>query len=204
MLEVHDLTARRGHATLFSGVSFQLAAGQALALTGPNGSGKTTLLRILAGLTSPAAGTVRWRGKDVAPFAPCIRQDTLLSAHVPALKDELSAAENLSLQCALTGHRVADYDIRVALDAIGLGTAQRLPAAVLSQGQRRRIGLARLLLVRRPLWLLDEPTTALDVAGMAQLGRLLGDHLESGGVVVATTHQALDIPADRLKSLALA
>lgn len=204
MLEVHDLTARRGYATLFSGVSFRLAAGQALALTGPNGSGKTTLLRILAGLTAPDAGTVSWCGKTVAPFAPSIRQDTLLSAHVSALKDELTAAENLSIQCALTGARVAEYDIRVALDAIGLGPAQSLPAAVLSQGQRRRIGLARLLLVRRPLWLLDEPTTALDVAGMAQLGRLLVDHLESGGIVVATTHQVLDIPADRLKSLALA
>ena len=204
MLEVHDLAARRGHATLFTGVSFRLAAGQALALTGPNGSGKTTLLRILAGLTAPWAGTVRWRDKTLAPFAPSMRQNALLAAHVPALKDELTAAENLTIQCALAGHQVAMVDVRVALDAVGLGAAQALPAGVLSQGQRRRIGLARLLLVRRPLWLLDEPATALDAGGLALLGHLLVDHLDSGGMVVATTHQVLDVPPERMKSLALA
>lgn len=204
MLEAQDLAARRGHATLFSGVSFRLAEGRVLVLTGPNGSGKTTLLRILAGLTAPAAGMVRWRDEVVAPFAPRMRQDALLAGHVPALKDELTAAENLAIQCALAGQPVATAAAHTALDAVALGAAaQRLPAGVLSQGQRRRIGLARLTLVPRPLWLLDEPATALDAAGLALLAQLIGAQLGTGGTVVATSHQLLDLPAASVTALAL-
>ena len=118
MLEAHDLAARRGHSTLFSGVSFRLAQGRVLTLTGPNGSGKTTLLRILAGLTAPWSGTVRWQDQPIAPFAPRIRQDALLAGHVPGLKDELTAAENLEVQCALAGQPVAAANVRAALDAV--------------------------------------------------------------------------------------
>ena len=203
MLEAHDLAARRGHSTLFSGVSFRLAQGRVLTLTGPNGSGKTTLLRILAGLTAPWSGTVRWQDQPIAPFAPRIRQDALLAGHVPGLKDELTAAENLEVQCALAGQPVASANVRAALEAVALGAAHALPAAVLSQGQRRRIGLARLMLVQRPLWLLDEPATALDTAGLGLLARLVAAHVVAGGIVVATTHQALDLPPERMTALAL-
>ena len=204
MLEAHNLAARRGHSTLFAGVSFRLAEGRVLTLTGPNGSGKTTLLRILAGLTAPSAGTVRWRDKVMTPFAPAMRQEALLSAHVPALKDELTAAENLAIQCALAGQTVAPPDLSRALDTVALDAARNLPAGVLSQGQRRRIGLARLMLVRRPLWLLDEPATALDTTALALLARLIGEHTDTGGIVLAATHQSLDLPADRVTTLALA
>jgi heme exporter protein A len=203
MLEAQDLAARRGHSTLFTGVSFRLAQGRVLTLTGPNGSGKTTLLRILAGLTAPWSGHVRWQDQAVTPFAPRIRQDALLAGHVPGLKDELTAAENLEIQCALAGQPVPASNVRAALEAVALGAAHALPAGVLSQGQRRRVSLARLMLVQRPLWLLDEPATALDTAGLALLARLVGAHVVAGGIVVATTHQALDLPPERMTALAL-
>ncbi|MEP7329158.1 MAG: cytochrome c biogenesis heme-transporting ATPase CcmA [Betaproteobacteria bacterium] len=204
MLEVQNLAARRGYSTLFAGVSFRLAQGRVLTLTGPNGSGKTTLLRILAGLTAPWEGVVCWRDEVLAPFAPRLRQDALLAAHVPALKDELTAGENLTFQCALAGQSASAAEVRHALDAVALDAARALPAGVLSQGQRRRIGLARLMLVKRPLWLLDEPATALDAAGLALLGQMIGDHVDNGGIVVATTHQSLALPVDCTTALALA
>jgi heme exporter protein A len=204
MLEVRALAARRGEASLFEGLSFRVPAGHALIVTGANGTGKTTLLRILAGLSLPFAGEVRLRGATVAPYAAELRQQALYSGHLPALKDELSAEENLVSLVTLGGERPPPADARAALAAVGLDAQRMLPARVLSQGQRRRVGLARLPLLRRPLWLLDEPATALDLQGLAQLGALLCRHLATGGAVVAATHQALDLPASSVQSLALA
>jgi len=203
MLEAIDLAARRGYARLFSSLSFRVEPGCALFITGANGTGKTTLLRILAGLGAPFAGTVRWRGVDVAPFAQRLREDVVYGGHLPALKDELSAEENLATLVALMGETVAPANLRDALASVSLDRQASLPARALSQGQRRRLGLARLTLTHRPLWLLDEPATALDTAGIALLKRLLTGHLERGGCALVATHQPLELPAAHVRALAL-
>ena len=204
MLEALQLAARRGHTRLFTGLSFSVQPGEALVVTGANGTGKTTLLRMLAGLSAPAAGEIRWNGKAVRPFDPRLRGALTFAGHHPALKDELTAEENLTALVGLAeGH--ADRDaVRGALDAVSLTRQRALPARVLSQGQRRRIGLARLTLVKRALWLLDEPVTALDAAGTALLAKIVADHVRAGGMAVAATHTPLDLPQAQMRSLALA
>jgi len=203
MLEAQALTARRGAATLFAGLAFRVDAGRALFITGTNGTGKTTLLRILAGLTMPAEGSVRWRGDAIAPFSPRLREDVVFIGHAPALKDELTAEENLRSLVELSATHPTDADVEAALTAVALGAQRTLPARVLSQGQRRRIGLARLGFSRRPLWLLDEPATALDAAGLVLLSQMIAQQLATGGTVVAATHQTLDVPAERVATLTL-
>ena len=204
MLEAHDLAARRGHARLFEGLSFAVEAGHALVVTGANGTGKTTLLRMLAGLSLPSAGEIRWDRKPVAPFDPVVRASIAFAGHAPALKDELTTEENLESLVALAGETTTPDAIRAALDAVALASRRLLPARVLSQGQRRRIGLARLSLLARPLWVLDEPVTALDAAGTAMLTDMVAAHLERGGLAVAATHVPLGLPASRSRSLTLA
>jgi heme exporter protein A len=203
VLEADGLAARRGYSTLFRDVTFSLRAGTGLVVTGPNGSGKTTLLRMLAGLTAPVEGELRWRGERVAPFAQALRGALLFNGHLPALKDELTAEENLDAWLRLDGERVAHGVIAQALRDVGLERQRRLPARVLSQGQRRRIALARLRHASRPLWILDEPATALDADGLAMLGSLIDAHLDGGGLCIAATHQALVLQSRRMQSLVL-
>ena len=204
MLEALDLAAQRGSLRLFSALSFRVEAGTALIVTGANGAGKTTLLRILAGLSTPTEGRVRWQGNDVPPHAERLRENVTYCGHLPALKDELTAEENLAALVDLAGEVATPAALRDALSRVELGGQARLPARALSQGQRRRVGLARLVLTRRPLWLLDEPTTALDAAGVALVTQLLCAHLQRGGLSVIATHQALDLPSAKVSSLALA
>jgi heme exporter protein A len=203
MLEAQKLAARRGFATLFSGLSFRVDAAEALVVSGANGTGKTTLLRIVAGLTTPAAGTVAWNGESVRPLDPEFRRIVAYAGHLPALKDELTAEENLASLLMLDGEAVSGDALRTALDEVALVRQGSLPARVLSQGQRRRIGLARLALMPRPLWILDEPATALDASGVELLGRVLARHLADGGILVAATHAALGLAPARVKSVAL-
>ena len=203
MLQAHDLAACRGEATLFSGIGFSLAPGCALVVSGANGSGKTTLLRILAGVTHATQGTLAWRGAPVLPFEPRLRAETLFIGHVPALKDELTAEENLASLTSLHGTRAEPVALAAALAVWTLTRQRALPARVLSQGQRRRIGLARLSLLTRTLWLLDEPATALDDAGIATLRTVIATHLAGGGIAVIATHQELALPAGATQPLRL-
>ena len=197
------LAARRGYATLFANLQFSVSTGCVLIVTGPNGSGKTTLLRIVAGLTAPAEGEIRWQGQAMRPFDARMRGAVAFNGHLPALKDELSAEENLRAWIALDDRSPADDAVGEALDAVALARQRRLPVRVLSQGQRRRIGLARLRLVRRPLWVLDEPLTALDADGVDALGALLDAHLSSGGLCIIASHHPLPITAKRARTFAL-
>ena len=203
MLQAHDLAACRGEATLFSGIGFSLAPGCALVVSGANGSGKTTLLRILAGVTHATQGTLAWRGTPVRPFEPGLRAEALFIGHVPALKDELTAEENLASLTSLHGTRAEPAALAAALAVWTLTRQRALPARVLSQGQRRRIGLARLSLLTRTLWLLDEPATALDDAGIATLRTVIATHLAGGGIAVIATHQELALPAGATQPLRL-
>jgi heme exporter protein A len=190
-LVVDNLACRRAGRRVFEGVSFTLGAGQALVVTGRNGAGKSTLLAALAGLLRPQAGTISATGTGEQTLAESLH----LVAHRDALKGALSALENLHFAAALLGH--TGLAPGAALEAVGLPGAGDLPVAYLSAGQRRRVALARLLVVRRPLWLLDEPTLALDQGAQAMLHRLMRDHLAAGGLIVAATHAPLGIPGAR-------
>lgn len=204
IFDAERLAAQRGYATLFANLRFAVHGGEVLVVTGPNGSGKTTLLRIVAGLTAPAEGEIRWQRAAMRPFDARLRGAVAFNGHLPALKDELTAEENLGAWVALDDAPAAPDAIIDALDAVALARQRRLPVRVLSQGQRRRIGLARLALVRRPLWILDEPLTALDTDGVAALDALLGAHLAGGGLCIAASHQPLPAATARTRLLALA
>ena len=202
-LEAEGVAAQRGFRRLFSNLAFCVRAGEALVVTGPNGSGKTTLLRMLAGLTACAEGEIRWRHATMRPFDPRLRDAVVFNGHLPALKDELTAQENLQRWMMLDDETRAPDVLGEALAAVALERQRLLPVRVLSQGQRRRIGLARLRLVQRPLWILDEPLTALDADGVDMLRELLAVHLDRGGLCAAASHQPLPVPAGRERSLVL-
>lgn len=203
MLEARDLAGRRGDAYLFAGLSFALPRGQVLLVHGPNGTGKTTLLRMLAGLASIESGTLLLDDRPVWALAPALREAVLFAGHLPALKDDLSAAENLAYLATLAGMKVEPAALARALERAGLAQRSGLPARALSAGQRRRVGLARLALVRRRLWVLDEPLTALDEAAAAWIAQLLAEHLAGGGAAVIATHQPVAIDAHRSMTLTL-
>jgi len=203
MLEAHDLAARRGTARLFAGLGLRVGAGTALVVTGANGRGKTTLLRMLAGFTLPDAGEIRLDGAAVAPFSPTLRSAVTFAGHALALKDEFTARENLASLVELAGAPATDAELDAALERVALASRRSLPARVLSQGQRRRIGLARLALSRRRVWILDEPVTALDTAGAALLADLVARHLDRGGLAVAATQLTTSGGVMRTRSLSL-
>jgi heme exporter protein A len=184
----------RGGREVFSGLDFEASAGEALAVTGPNGSGKTSLLRLIAGLLTIADGAIGLEGG--APELTLAEQAHYLG-HRDALKPALSVLENLAFwRDFLDGEA---FDAGASLAAVGLGHAAHLPAAYLSAGQRRRLSLARLLAVRRPIWLLDEPANALDTAGQGLFVELMSDHLSRGGLIVAATHAPLGLAARELR-----
>ena len=188
MLQAAGLAAFRGERLVFSEVDFAVRAGGMLLLTGPNGSGKSTLLRLLAGLLRPAAGMLTWGGANVFAELSAHVGRVAYVGHQDAVKPGLTAAENLRFAARLNGGVVQD-----ALDAVGLEELGDLPARMLSAGQRRRLALARLLLSRAPLWLLDEPTLGLDAASVDRFGVMLDAHRASGGMAVAATHLPLPV-----------
>lgn len=203
MLEVCDLSATRGDRLLFAGVNFKLGEGELLHVRGHNGSGKTTLLRILCGLMAPSDGRVSWMERDIHRHRDVFNRSLFYFGHLPALKDDLSGLENLRISCELAGQRVSVQDASDALAKMGLAGFETLSVNMLSQGQRRRVALARLLLSNATLWVLDEPFTALDVAAVDMLSNTVRDHVETGGCVVLTTHQEVNIGAGRSWQLEL-
>lgn len=195
-LSVEDLACRRSGRRIFAGLSFALGPGEALAVTGRNGAGKSSLLAILAGRLRPDSGRMRTEDVGEASLSECLHS----VGHRDGLKAALTAGENLAFARALLGED--RMEPRAALARLGLGHAHDLPVAYLSAGQRRRVALARLLVCHRPLWLLDEPTAALDTASQTLLAELMAEHRAAGGLVVAATHQALGL--DDAATLAIA
>ncbi len=203
MLEVDNLECIRGDRSLFSGLSFSLHAGELLHLQGHNGSGKTTLLRTLCGLIAPSQGVVNWNGKNIRQQREEFAAEMLFLGHLDGIKADLTAAENLRMICQLEGLKVHDEDLMQVLEEMGLFGHEDLPVRVLSQGQKRRVSLARFLLGQSPLWLLDEPFTALDKAAIDFLQKVIADHVKQGGVVILTTHQDVSLTTGEVKKLRL-
>ncbi|WP_428669721.1 heme ABC exporter ATP-binding protein CcmA [Reyranella sp.] len=198
-LEVTGLSCRRGGRPVFEGLSFALAGGELLALTGRNGSGKTTLLRALALLVTTEAGQIRWRGEDVAGDREAWRHRIAWLGHLDGLKADLSVRENLSVAARLRDEPPDRIDHALAsLDLVPLALRE---VRTLSAGQRRRVALARVASSHAPLWLLDEPLNALDAPSQAALRAVLGRHLAAGGLAVAATHAPIDVAGARALEL---
>jgi heme exporter protein A len=190
MLEVDQLACQRGERLLFRRLDLTLRSGELLRIAGANGMGKTSLLRLLAGLSCPAAGSIDWLGASILGQRDVFHAAMLYLGHAPTLNDLLTPSENLRFACAAANTHVTPDACADALARIGLKAQSSLPCKVLSQGQRRRVNLARLFLeTRRPLWILDEPFTALDAAAIADLAAILDAHCTNGGAVIFTSHQ---------------
>jgi heme exporter protein A len=191
-LAASNLACHRGGREVFAGVSFAVASGEALAVTGRNGAGKSSLLRTVVGLVRVAQGSLTLEGGD---GELTIAEQAHYLGHQDALKPSLSVAENLTFWAGFLGRKAAD--IGAALAAVGLDSLADLPAAYLSAGQRRRLSIARLVAVKRPIWLLDEPMSTLDIAAQDRLGGLMRVHLAEDGLILAATHGPLPIAATR-------
>ena len=204
MLFVSHLECRRRDRRIFSEVGFRLGAGEMLYLQGPNGSGKTSLLRILCGLMPSAGGEIHWRGEPVGQLGEDYRRNLCFLGHRDAIKDEFTPLENLMISSRLARIPLDERQTLTALARLGLTGCEDLICRHLSQGQKRRVALSRLAVERCPLWLLDEPFTALDTAAIGRVAGLIGEHLKRGGLAVLTTHQIVEIPAGSVQSLVLA
>lgn len=203
-LQAYQLSYARGDRQLFSDINFEILPGQALWLTGSNGSGKTSMLRLLCGLASPLAGEVRWQGQDIRGLREDYSAQLLYSGHNSGVKDDLCAWENIAIGSSIFGTPCSREQAYEALAQFGLARIAPLPARVLSQGQRKRVALARLFIRPLPqLLILDEPFTALDKVSVDLLGNILNQHLASDGIVIYTTHQDMALQARQLHLLNL-
>ena len=189
MLSVTELSCVRGHRPLFAPATFSLHPGQALHVLGDNGVGKTSLLRIVCGLTPPHSGQVRWQGQSIRDDAATFHRALFYLGHHLSLKEELTGIENLLADAAVAGHAITVAQAKEALIHMGLKGREHLPLRVMSQGQKRRVALARLRLTQAVLWVLDEPFVALDARAVDHLRVLLGAHVAAGGMVLFTSHQ---------------
>lgn len=203
MLEICNLACTRGDHLLFSDLNFTLNAGEIVQVQGVNGSGKTTLLRTLCGLVKPTAGQINWSGKNIQDLGAEYYAEMIYLGHLNALKDELNAVENMRISAGLAGCEVDNQQIFVALQRMGLRGREILPVKALSQGQSRRVALARLLIGHFPLWILDEPLTALDVGAVQLIQDLIAAHLARNGMVIYTTHQPLEVAGVTTRRLTL-
>jgi heme exporter protein A len=194
------LGCRRGEALIFEAVDFALAPGEALWLSGPNGSGKSSLLRLMAGLLTPVAGSIAWEGASIDADREAHRARLRYLGHLDAVKAHLSVAENLGFWAAYW--EIASSAVEPALARLGIAHLASAPARQLSAGQRRRLALARLALSAAPLWLLDEPSAALDADGIERLAALIAEARAAGSIVIFSSHDTLPVPG--MKQLALA
>jgi heme exporter protein A len=204
MLVAHQLAAARGDRTLFRALNFSVAQGELLEVSGANGSGKTTLLRVLCGLLQPIEGEVRWLAQDIRSLREDFHRDVAYVGHLNGVKDELTPLENLHFDRALRAEPSATAAAAQALSALGLTKQQqRLPSKVLSQGQKRRVALARALYGNAKLWILDEPFAALDAVAIALVAGRMDEHCGSGGLIAFSSHQDVRIACARRHALRL-
>lgn len=204
MLEVSELACARGDRALFSSLNLTVTPGLLLAIVGENGSGKSSLLRMLCGLLPRERGVIQWNGTDIDRLKDDYTQHVTYLGHLNGIKDDLTPSENLQISAQLFGDDQSGASAREALQAVGLGRhTLKLPTRVLSQGQKRRVALARLWLSKRPLWILDEPFAALDESGTALLTQQFKRHLDGGGMAIVATHQEVGLPQESVRYLRL-
>lgn len=202
MLTVNNLACERDNRLLFSQLNFNVQAGDILQIEGQNGSGKTSLLRILCGLSAGFEGTIQWQGRDVQEIQNDYLEAVLYIGHHTGIKSILTAEENLRWMQTLHPHLNA-CSLAEALRNVGLYGYEDVPCYALSAGQQRRVGLARLYLSSHPLWILDEPFTALDKQGVSEKEQLIVQHAAQGGAVILTTHHEFDLPDQKLRRINL-
>lgn len=203
MLSTNQLSCIRGDRTLFSDLSFTLSPGQLLHIKGPNGSGKTTLFRAICGLFLPQQGNILWNNESIKSLDEDYRRAFLYLGHQNGIKDDLNGLENLTLSSRLDESEVSNEQIRNALGKMGLAGFEDLPTKMLSQGQKRRVALTRLLLNSAPLWILDEPFVALDTDAVEFLQSVIADKLQHGGMVMLTSHQEVALTDGEIRQLQL-
>lgn len=201
MLEARALCCVRGERRLFQDLNLSVSAGECLHVRGENGVGKTSLLRLLTGLSTPEAGEILWKGQSIAKDPSSYHRELLFLGHRDALKEDLTALENLQLYAALDDIRLPEDKAFAALWRFGLRGREHLPVNCLSAGQKRRVLMARMLTRQAKLWILDEPFNALDIHAVEALQLLIAEHVGQGGLVVLTSHQEVSLPQVRVLEL---
>ena len=202
-LTVDKLVGIRGDRLLFDNLNFNLSNGSVLYLQGANGSGKTTLLRTICGLSKPHEGAINWCGENINSLAEEYSKHVLYIGHLAGIKEDLTALENLQFSLALSGADISKNNATEVLKMLGLANGLNLPTRMLSQGQKRRVALARLWLQDLPLWILDEPFTALDASATSLLKQKIEAFANDGGIVVMTTHQEVVMSVSKFEQLRL-